>query len=133
MIDPLEHVGGHVRKDGLVKDVTLTVMLLTVRLVPMTIKIYAINARMDTLVKQLPYVSCVREIASRIKYAINETEFVAEDVMKTGLEIIVIYHAQSIANSACSLTSRFVHYAKNNFTVTCVRIHATQDVLLEMN
>ena len=58
----LEHVKLSVTRVGLVNDVILTVMLLTVKPVRRTIQTYASNAMINFIVKRIPLVSLVPKI-----------------------------------------------------------------------
>ena len=99
----------------------------------MRIKIYAMNARMDTIVKVFPHVSLVQIIALSAQYAISAMVLVVKAVKTTGQEINATHHVQSTADSATNLTNHFVYCAKQTFMVTAVKTRAARAVLQRNN
>ena len=113
--------------------VILTAILLIVKHVQMRIKIYAMNARMDTIVKVFPHVSLVQTIALSAQYAISAMVLVVKAVKTAGQVINATDHVQSTADSAINLTNHFVYCAKKTFMVTAVKTHAIRAVLQRNN
>ena len=99
----------------------------------MRIKIYAMNARMDTIVKVIPHVALVQTIALSTQYAISAMVPVVKAVKTTGQEINAIHHVQSTADSATNLTNHSVYCAKKTFMVTAVKTRATRAVVQRNN
>ena len=99
----------------------------------MRIKIYATNARMDTIVKVIPRVSLAQTIALSAQYAISAMVIVVMAVKTTGQEINATHHVQSTADSATNLINHSVYCVKKTFMVTAVKTHVTRAVLQRNN
>ena len=99
----------------------------------MTIQIYAMNAKMDSIEIQIPLVSFVQATAATEHYVISIMVLVLKAARKIGQKKSAILHAHPTAESVNSLANIPVHCVKTRFTETAVSIHAIQGVLNETN